>query len=109
MLAVTHLPQVAAAADRHLVVSKALGDGGATESTLDVASGGARTAEVARMLGGERVSETTLAHAEEMLDSAAAGVEPANPAVAGTQMDLAGVGDAKPAGNGAAPRARRRA
>ena len=109
VLAVTHLPQVAAAADRHLVVSKALGDGGVTESTLGVASGAARVAEVARMLGGERVSETTRAHAEEMLGSAAAGGDPPNPSPAGTQMDLAGVGNGQPAGDGPAPRARRQA
>lgn len=69
VLAVTHLPQVAACADHHLVVSKAHGETGAS-STVTLARQEQRVAEVARMLGGERVSATTLAHAREMLGSA---------------------------------------
>ena len=67
VLAVTHLPQVAAAADRHLVVSKSVGSGGATQSSVDPVDGAARRAEIARMLGGGRASDTGLAHADEML------------------------------------------
>ena len=68
VLAVTHLPQVAAAADRHVVVSKSTpAGGGATQSSLEVVEGSARRAEIARMLGGGRVSDTGLAHATEML------------------------------------------
>ena len=70
VLAVTHLPQVAACADRHYVVSKRL-RGDATLSDVRPVSGEARVAEVARMLGGERLSSTSLAHAQEMLDSGA--------------------------------------
>ena len=66
VLAVTHLPQVAACADHHFVVSKQLRDG-LTLSDVQAASGEARVAEVARMLGGERLSNTSLAHAQEML------------------------------------------
>ena len=66
VLAVTHLPQVAACADHHFVVSKQL-RGGQTVSDVQAASGEARVAEVARMLGGERLSNTSLAHAQEML------------------------------------------
>lgn len=66
VLAVTHLPQVAACADRHLVVAKSLQDG-ATASRVAPVSGEARVAEIARMLGGERLSSTSLAHAQEML------------------------------------------
>ena len=66
VLAVTHLPQVAACADHHFVVSKLLRDG-LTLSDVQAASGEARVAEVARMLGGERLSNTSLAHAQEML------------------------------------------
>lgn len=69
VLAVTHLPQVAACADHHLVVSKVLGETGAS-STVTPVRQEQRVAEVARMLGGERVSATTLAHAREMLGSA---------------------------------------
>jgi len=64
VLAVTHLAQVAACADHHLVVSKAA-RGGQTLSALQAVEGEARVAEIARMLGGERLSGT--AHAEAML------------------------------------------
>lgn len=70
VLAVTHLPQVAACADRHLVVAKGLQDG-ATASRVSPVAGEARVAEIARMLGGERLSSTSLAHAEEMLAASA--------------------------------------
>jgi DNA repair protein RecN (Recombination protein N) len=66
VLAVTHLPQVAACADHHLVVAKqALGKG--VHSTVAGVMGEQRVAEIARMLGGEHLSGTTLAHAKEML------------------------------------------
>ena len=66
VLAVTHLPQVAACADHHFVVSKQARDG-ATLSDVRAVQGEVRVAEVARMLGGERLSNTSLAHAQEML------------------------------------------
>ncbi|MGH8848872.1 MAG: DNA repair protein RecN, partial [Polaromonas sp.] len=66
VMAVTHLPQVAACADQHLVVAKRTGKG-VTISTMDHVNGEQRVAEIARMLGGERLSGTTLAHAKEML------------------------------------------
>jgi DNA repair protein RecN (Recombination protein N) len=69
VLAVTHLPQVAACADHHLVVSKTHGKAG-TSSTVMLVQQMQREAEVARMLGGERISATTLAHAREMLELA---------------------------------------
>ncbi|MFT7723047.1 MAG: DNA repair protein RecN [Roseateles sp.] len=79
VLAVTHLPQVAACADRHLVVAKRLQDG-ATASHVAPVAGEARVAEIARMLGGERLSSTSLAHAQEMLDaSTAATTRPTTP------------------------------
>lgn len=71
VLAVTHLPQVAACADHHLVVAKQARAGGVASSVAPV-EGEQRVAEVARMLGGERLSGTTLAHAKEMLGDAAA-------------------------------------
>lgn len=73
VLAVTHLPQVAACADHHFVVSKQLRDG-LTLSEVNPVGGELRVAEVARMLGGERLSNTRLAHAQEML---AVGADPA--------------------------------
>ena len=66
VLAVTHLPQVAACADHHLVVSKRL-RGNSTVSSMESVSGEQRVAEIARMLGGEHLSGTTVAHAKEML------------------------------------------
>ena len=68
VLAVTHLPQVAACADHHLVVAKQM-QGKVTLSTVSAAVGEQRVAEIARMLGGEKLSSTTLAHAKEMLQS----------------------------------------
>ncbi len=68
VLAVTHLPQVAACANHHLVVSKQLHDG-ATLSTVGAVISEKRAAEIARMLGGEKLSGTTLAHAKEMLQA----------------------------------------
>lgn len=66
VLAVTHLAQVAACADHHFVVAKAL-QGKATVSEVRPVAGEARVAEVARMLGGERLTSTSRAHAEAML------------------------------------------
>ncbi len=68
VLAVTHLAQVAACADHHLVVSKAQ-KGKQTLSALQAVEGEARVAEIARMLGGERLSGT--AHAQAMLGAQA--------------------------------------
>ena len=67
VMAVTHLPQVAACADQHLVVAKR-SDKGITLSHVGVVTGEQRVGEIARMLGGERLSGTTLAHAREMLE-----------------------------------------
>ena len=68
VLAVTHLPQVAACADRHFLVSKEA-KGAATRSAVEEVAGETRVAEIARMLGGQQLSSTSLAHAEEMLAS----------------------------------------
>ena len=66
VMAVTHLPQVAACSDQHLVVAK-LTEKGNTFSTVEPVTGEARVLEIGRMLGGEKLSYTTLAHAKEML------------------------------------------
>jgi len=66
VLAVTHLPQVAACADHHWVVSKQ-SDKQGSFSAVQAVSGDQRVNEIARMLGGERLSDTTHAHAREML------------------------------------------
>lgn len=66
VLAVTHLPQVASCADHHLLVSKASSNEGVSSSVTPIV-GEQRVTEIARMLGGEKLSATTLAHAREML------------------------------------------
>lgn len=71
VLAVTHLPQVAACADHHFVVSKT-SRAGVTTSAVQAVAGEQRVAEIARMLGGQQLSGTSFAHAQEMLSSAAA-------------------------------------
>jgi DNA repair protein RecN (Recombination protein N) len=66
VMAVTHLPQVAACADQHLLVSKQL-KAKHTVSDVQAIAGEQRVGEIARMLGGEKLSGTTMAHAKEML------------------------------------------
>jgi DNA repair protein RecN (Recombination protein N) len=75
VLAVTHLPQVAACADHHLVVAKQ-SEGAVVSSSVVAVQGEQRVAEVARMLGGEKLSGTTLAHAKEMLGEGSPGPRP---------------------------------
>ncbi len=72
VLAVTHLAQVAACADGHLVVTKAL-HGAQTTSAVQPVAGEARVAEIARMLGGERLAGTSRAHAQALLEVSARG------------------------------------
>jgi len=69
VLVVTHLPQVAAFADRHVVVVKS-SDGTVTTSGLTTLSDEARVKELSRMLAGLEDSDTALAHAQELLATA---------------------------------------
>lgn len=71
VLVVTHLPQVAAYADRHVVIAKST-DGVVTTSGLTVLDEDERARELSRMLAGMEESDTALAHAEELLESARA-------------------------------------
>lgn len=70
VLCVTHLPQVAAAADHQWRVSKSVVDG-VTVSAIAVLDNGQRIEEIARMLGGVKITETTRKHAAEMLGMSA--------------------------------------
>jgi DNA repair protein RecN (Recombination protein N) len=70
VLVVTHLPQVAAFADRHLVVAKDTG-GAVTTSGVRVVQDTERARELARMLAGLPDSDLGIAHAEELLSVAA--------------------------------------
>ncbi|WP_181310899.1 DNA repair protein RecN [Nocardioides campestrisoli] len=69
VLVVTHLPQVAAFADRHIVVAKS-SDGSVTTSGLTSLSASERERELSRMLAGLDDSDTALAHARELLETA---------------------------------------
>lgn len=69
VLCITHLPQIASYADRHLTVRKEVA-GGKTETTVRVMHDDERLQELAEMIGGPRVTETTRAQAKELLESA---------------------------------------
>ena len=66
VLCVTHLPQIAAFADQHLAVEKREQDG-RTKTQIRVLDDRARTHEVARMVSGAKVTETSLQHAAQMI------------------------------------------
>ena len=74
VLVVTHLPQVAAFADHHVVVRKS-SDGSVTTSGLTLLDDGGRVQELSRMLAGLEESDTAMAHAQELLE-VARGVAP---------------------------------
>ncbi|HET6694702.1 MAG TPA: DNA repair protein RecN [Pedococcus sp.] len=69
VLVVTHLPQVAAYADHHVVVEKS-SDGSVTTSGLTALDASARERELSRMFAGMEESDTALAHARELLEAA---------------------------------------
>jgi DNA repair protein RecN (Recombination protein N) len=69
VLCVTHLPQIAAYADQHFRVEKREEDG-RTATTVAALVKGDRVREVARMLGGESVTDTSLRHAHELITQA---------------------------------------
>ncbi|SPA24173.1 recombination and repair protein [Cupriavidus taiwanensis] len=86
VLCVTHLPQVAAQAGTHLLVSKettAEADASVTRSRIRALDPAGRVVETARMLGGTTVTATTLQHAEEMLAQGMADSGAGQPARAG--------------------------
>jgi DNA repair protein RecN (Recombination protein N) len=66
VLCVTHLPQIATFADHHYRIEKKE-SGGRTKTTVRNITGDERTEEVARMLSGSKVTESSLKHAEQMI------------------------------------------
>jgi DNA repair protein RecN (Recombination protein N) len=79
VFAITHLPQIAARAHHHILVSK--GErGGVTTADTRVLEGDERITEVARMLGGDAESSVSRAHARELLESASAPAAASAPA-----------------------------
>jgi DNA repair protein RecN (Recombination protein N) len=81
VFAITHLPQIAARAHHHILVSKGA-RGGVTTADVAVLDGDLRITEIARMLGGDPESDVSRAHARELLDTAAALANDAAPAPA---------------------------
>ena len=75
VMCITHLPQVAARARCQLQVSKKV-QGGAARSDVRELDGAQRVEEIARMLGGVKITETTRKHAAEMLGISASGSRP---------------------------------
>lgn len=71
VFAISHLPQIAARAHHHIVVSKGA-KGGVTTADINVLEGTGRVSEIARMLGGDPESKVSRAHARELLESATA-------------------------------------
>jgi DNA repair protein RecN (Recombination protein N) len=69
VICVTHLPQIACFADRHHSVKKEV-KSGRTVTVVDSLEKEARVEEIARMLGGVKVTEKTRAHAQEMMENA---------------------------------------
>jgi DNA repair protein RecN (Recombination protein N) len=74
VLCITHLPQIAAYADTHFAIEKRV-DGGRTRTTVRRLNEPARVEEVARMLGGEAISDGLRASAREMLVGRQAGAK----------------------------------
>jgi DNA repair protein RecN (Recombination protein N) len=66
VLCVTHLPQIATFADHHYLIEKRTA-GGRTKTTVRQVTGEERTEEVARMLSGAKLTETSRKHAEQMI------------------------------------------
>ena len=71
VLCITHLPQIACFADHHFVIEKTEVSG-RTRTSLRALDKDARREELARMLSGAKVTETSLKHAEQMLKAGAA-------------------------------------
>jgi DNA repair protein RecN (Recombination protein N) len=78
VFAISHLPQIAARAHHHIVVSKSP-RGGVTTADVAVVDGDARVLEIARMLGGDPESDVSRAHARELIDHAGPGAPALSP------------------------------
>ena len=71
ILCITHLPQIAKYGQHHFCIVKAVSKG-RTRTTITPLNAAERVEELARMLGGEKITATTRAHAKEMLATASA-------------------------------------
>lgn len=69
VICITHLPQVAAAGDAHFFIQKSPQKGSVTMEVLELKQKD-RVQEIARLISGEKISKTSLAHAEQLLNEA---------------------------------------
>ena len=69
MICITHLPQIAAMADNHFVIEKK-SENGSTATSIYEIKGDAVERELARMLGGDELTESALANARELKEMA---------------------------------------
>jgi DNA repair protein RecN (Recombination protein N) len=83
VVCITHLPQIAAFADRHLRVAKRVAGGRTTSDVTPLAPGEERRLEVARMMAGATVTEGALAHAGALIEAARTAPGQGHRAVAG--------------------------
>ena len=67
VICITHLPQIAKFAKQHFRISKKVSSG-RTQTTIQLLGDADRCKEIARMLGGEKITQMTLAHARELLE-----------------------------------------
>jgi DNA repair protein RecN (Recombination protein N) len=81
VLCITHLPQIACYADRHITVRKESADD-QTRTIVRAVDGVERVEEIAEMIGGQRITETTRAQARELLEVAGASGRLSAPAAA---------------------------
>jgi DNA repair protein RecN (Recombination protein N) len=68
IICITHLPQIAKFGDYHFSISKHVSRG-RTKTTINRLNEKERIKEIARMLGGEKITRVTIDHAHEMLDN----------------------------------------
>ena len=66
VLCITHLPQIATFADHHFLIEKSE-SGGRTRTSVRAITGRERTEEIARMLSGSKLTDSSIKHAEQML------------------------------------------
>ncbi|MDD3265955.1 MAG: DNA repair protein RecN [Burkholderiales bacterium] len=69
VICITHQPQTASCGNNHLLVSKSTLNNSTTTSRIDYVNNENRVNEIARMLGGLQITDTTLQHAREMLNT----------------------------------------
>lgn len=72
VICVTHLPQVASYGDVHFYIHKAIGKSSTAQTTVSELDSKERVQEIARLISGERITKTSLAHAEQLLSDSGA-------------------------------------